>query len=110
MLFRSLLLILALVAGLLSGCSNRGVKVIAAVYGSGNSYADVSQRVADLMAHTSGFEAAPRWLGADPTPGWNKTLVIVSEARGKRHVFATGEGGRVNAAVLLEAARQEILN
>ena len=96
----------ALIASLLSGCSGKNVKVISAVYGSGTNFADVSIRVSDMVHKSSGFEARPSWLKVDPTPGWNKTLVIVYEIGGRRHIFTTREGGRVSATILLEAARR----
>jgi len=58
-----------------------------------------------LVRQPSGFQAQPSWLNADPTPGWNKTLVIVYEAKGRRLVFTAHEGAWVNAKLLLEAAR-----
>ena len=48
------------------------------------------------------FAAHPKWLGADPTPGWNKALVIVYEVKGRRHIFTTGEGGKVSVYSLLD--------
>jgi hypothetical protein len=81
--------------------------VIAAVYGSGTSYVDVTYRVNDLIHQPDVvFFARPEWLQKDPTPGWNKALVIVYEHRGQRCTFATGEGGRVSADVLIEHARK----
>lgn len=81
--------------------------VISAVYGSGTHYADVTYRVNDLVHQLSvEFFARPEWLQADPTPGWNKTLVIVYEFKGQRRTFTAGEGGRVSAEVLLEEAKK----
>jgi hypothetical protein len=75
--------------------------IISATYGSGVSFADVTYRVNDLLRQPGvRFFARPEWLGADPTPGWNKALVIVYERKGQRHTFATGEGGAVSAALL----------
>ena len=98
--------LLVLITSLISGCSGKKVEVISAVYGSATNFADVSIRVSDMVHQTSGFEARPRWLNADPTPGWNKTLVIVYEIGGRRHIFTTKEGGRVSATILLKAATQ----
>lgn len=79
------------------------VWIISATYGSGNSFADVTDRVNDLI-HQSNVEffARPEWLHADPTPGWNKALVIVYEYKGRRHMFSTGEGGQVCLDSLLQ--------
>jgi hypothetical protein len=81
--------------------------LISAVYGSGTRYADVTYRVNDLIHQPAvEFHARPDWLQADPTPGWNKALVIVYEVRGRRRTFTTGEGGRVSAEILLEEAKK----
>ena len=46
---------------------------------SGTQFADVTYRVNDLIHQPLvEFFARPEWLKADPTPGWNKALVIVS--------------------------------
>lgn len=80
--------------------------VISATYGSGTHYSDVTYRVNDLLRQPgSEFFARPEWLAADPTPGWNKALVIVYEVKGHRHIFATGEGGRVSASLLLHMGK-----
>jgi hypothetical protein len=82
--------------------------VISAVYGSGTHFADVTYRVDDLLHQPFvEFFARPEWLQADPTPGWNKALVIVYEFKGHRHVFTTGEGGKVNVDLLIEQAKKK---
>ena len=53
------------------------------------------------------FYARPEWLHADPTPGWNKELVIVYEFKGRRHIFMTGEGGKVSAEELIHDAKRK---
>ncbi|HEV2692814.1 MAG TPA: hypothetical protein VG347_07940 [Verrucomicrobiae bacterium] len=76
--------------------------IISATFGSGTNFADVTCRVNDLLRQPDAeFFARPEWLSADPAPGWNKTLVIVYEVSGHRHIFACGEGGKVSASVLL---------
>jgi hypothetical protein len=76
--------------------------VISAVYGSGTKFTDVTYRVNDLLRQPGvEFFARPEWLHADPTPGWNKALVIVYEVRGQRRSFTAGEGGKVSAEILL---------
>ena len=79
--------------------------IISAVYGSGTNYVDVSERVNDLLRLPNvEFFSRPEWIQVDPTPGWNKALVIVYEYKGKRHLFTTGEGGKVSVLDLLKAA------
>ena len=64
--------------------------VISAVYGSGTAFADVTCRVNEMIHQPAvEFFARPEWLRADPTPGWNKALVIVYEFKGQRHTFTS---------------------
>ena len=82
-----------------------GFQVISATYGSGGNFAEVTDRVGQLLQATNAeFWAHPDSLGADPAPGWNKQLIIIYEFQGKRHLFTTGEGGQVSAAGLREVA------
>lgn len=77
------------------------VSVVSAVYGSGDKFADVTDRVKTILDEPGAqFYVKPHWLGADPTQGWNKTLVIVYQFEGKRRIFTTGEGGAVSAELL----------
>jgi hypothetical protein len=79
-----------------------GLLIISAVYGSGVHFADVTARVSELLYQPGvEFFARPEWLNADPTPGWNKALVIVFEYRGQRRIFTSGEGGKVSLQDLL---------
>lgn len=79
------------------------VKLISAVYGSGTAFTDVTDRVKDLLAEPGAvFHANPNWLGADPTPGWNKALIIVHGGEDKRRTFTTGENGEVSAALIVK--------
>jgi len=81
--------------------------IISATYGSGTNYSDVTYRVNDLLRQPDvEFSARPQWLAADPTPGWNKALVIVYEFQGQRHIFTTGEGGKVSISALQANARK----
>lgn len=83
-----------------------GLKVISAVYGSGQKFSDVTDRVNDILSRPEyEFYARPEWLKTDPTPGWNKELVITFEYHGARHIFFTGEGGKVNEVLLLDATK-----
>jgi hypothetical protein len=86
-----------------------GLLVISAVYGSGISFVDVTNRVAELLHQSeTEFFARPEWLHADPTPGWNKALVIVYEIKGHRHIFTVGEGEKVSAQQLTDVAKKKI--
>ena len=83
-----------------------GLKVISAVYGSGQHFSDVTDRVLDILSRPDyEFYARPEWLKTDPSPGWNKELVITFEYHGARHIFFTGEGGKVNEVLLLDATK-----
>lgn len=79
------------------------VKLISAVYGSGTSFTDVTDRVKALLDEPGAiFQANPHWIGADPTPGWNKALIIVHESGDKRRTFTVGENGEVSAALVVK--------
>ncbi len=80
------------------------ISIISATYGSGTQFADVTARVIYwLRSPDAEFFARPEWLKADPTPGWNKALVIVYTCQGRRHIYTTGEGGKVNLDKLANA-------
>jgi hypothetical protein len=81
------------------------VLIISATFGSGTHYVDVTSRVNELLRlQDTRFFARPEWLNADPTPGWNKALVIVYRCKGQRNIFTTGEDGQVSMDVLRHAA------
>lgn len=87
--------------------SSADVLIVSAVYGSGAKFADVTSRVDELLRQPKvEFFARPEWLNADPTPGWNKALVIVYDYRGERHTFSTGEGGGVSLDRLIRQAKR----
>ncbi|MBE7495346.1 MAG: hypothetical protein HS117_10390 [Verrucomicrobiaceae bacterium] len=79
------------------------VKLVSAVYGSGTAFVDVTDRVKSYLDEPGArFYANPQWLGADPTPGWNKALVIVHEVNGRHRTFTAGENGEVSAALVVK--------
>jgi hypothetical protein len=73
--------------------------------GSGTNYADVTVRVNDLRRPPGAeFSTHPKALGTDPSPGWNKALVMVYEFRHRRCLLAAGEGDSVSGPALLTRA------
>jgi hypothetical protein len=102
---RPSLMALALICWLWTGCSKSNLHVVSAVYGMGTNYVDVSSRVNDLLEQAPVFDARPETMQGDPDPGWHKTLVIVYEVKGHRHIFTAKEDDSVGATILLEAAR-----
>jgi arabinogalactan endo-1,4-beta-galactosidase len=82
------------------------LNIISAVYGSGTHFADVTARV-QMRLHTGNgeFFANPEWLKADPTPGWNKELIITYEYAGQRKMFNAGENSRITYKMLLDYAK-----
>ena len=81
------------------------VRVLAASYSFGSDYADVTQRVSELVSQGVVFQANPQWLRVDPHPYWNKGLVIFCEVRGKKAMLSVGEGENVSLDILLQKAR-----
>jgi len=67
------------------------VQVLSATYGTGGKNADVTERVARLVEERKRFSANPVDLGADPNPGWNKSLHIVYLKDGVRRVQRRNE-------------------
>ena len=81
--------------------STDGLRIISAVYGSGTTFADVTDRVNDLVQQPAAeFIARADWLQIDPTPGWNKALVITYEWNGERLTFTAGREEKVSLALL----------
>ncbi len=73
------------------------IEIISAVYGSGDRFADVTERTKVLLSRGEPFYASPQWLREDPTPGWNKAFVIVYTYKSERRIFTVGENGEVTA-------------
>lgn len=85
--------------------STDGLRIISAVFGSGTKFVDVTDRMNDLVEQPSAeFVARADWLQADPTPGWNKALVITYEWKGERLTFVAGAGGKVSLELLKSRA------
>lgn len=84
-----------------------GIQIVSATYGSGVSFSDVTDETIKLLNQQPRFYASPDWLRADPTPGWNKALVIIFKQKERRYIFSCGEGGQVDIPLLeLRAAEQ----
>src|SRR5580658_6703378 len=61
--------------------------LVSAVYGADVYFADVTPRVDELLHNRDDtLLARADWLRTDPAPGCNKTLVIVYEFKGRRHM------------------------
>jgi len=71
------------------------VQVLAATYGTGGKNADVIERVTRFVEDRKRFSANPVDLGADPNPGWNKSLHIVYIKGGVRREQRWNENGTV---------------
>lgn len=81
------------------------VRIISAVYGSGRTFVDVTQRVDDLLNRLpKGFRARPGQMQIDPTPDTTKILVIVYEYKGLQHTLTKGQRGKVTIQILQDAA------
>lgn len=88
--------------------SKSGVEIISATYGSGVNFSDVTEATIKQLNENPKFYATPEWLHADPTPGWNKALVIIFKYDGQKCLFSSGEGGKVDIPLLkLIAVQQE---
>jgi len=82
------------------------LKIISAVYGSGKTFVDVTQRVDDLLNHSrKGFVARPARMKIDPTPDTPMSLVIVYQYKGQQHTLTKGQRGRVTIQMLRDAAK-----
>jgi hypothetical protein len=85
-----------------------GIKIISAVWGSGDHFADVTDRVIALLSTPdTTLKANPDWLKSDPIPHWNKALVIVYELNGSRYLTDSGEDAPVSIQMLKDHAAAE---
>ena len=68
-------------------------------------FSDVTPRVIELLHREArGFAARVDWLGIDPAPYKNKTLVIVYYRAGKQNTFKASGGRKVSYELLLANA------
>ena len=82
------------------------LKIVSAVYGSGKTFVDVTQRVDYLLNHSpEGFTARPARMQVDPTPDTTMSLVIVYQFKGQQHTVTKGQRGRVTIQLLQDAAK-----
>jgi len=88
--------------------SPAGVKIVAAHFGSGNNFADVTDRVKDVLAQpVASFRVGPDWLNADPAVGWRKQLNIDFEVDDSRYTFTCPEDTQISLRVLKEYVRDQ---
>lgn len=72
------------------------IVIISARWGGGRRWTDVTEKVRQLFADQTLFNANPSTLGADPTPGWRKRLEITYIRDGQRRRVAFDENGRID--------------
>lgn len=84
-----------------------GLQIVSAIYGSGTAFSDVTDEATSLLNNQTKFYARPEWLRVDPTPGWNKALVIVFVFEGHRYIFTCGEAGEVRIPLLKRVASEQ---
>jgi len=88
--------------------TDSGIKIISAVWGSGDHFVDVTDTVNALLANPDAtFKANPDSLKIDPIPHWNKALVIVYELDGDRYLTDSGEDAEVSIQMLKDHAADE---
>jgi hypothetical protein len=82
--------------------STNGLKIVAAVWGSGNNFVDVTDRVGEMIIGqpNSDFQVTHVSLKSDPSPGWKKVLITVFELDGARYVLNSREDSRVGVRAL----------
>ena len=74
------------------------LRILTAVYGASGKEADVTEKVKQLIEVERGsFSVSPNDLGADPNPGWNKSLYVVYMKGGVRRENWHTENKRVLA-------------
>ncbi len=81
------------------------VKILAASFGAGSRYADVTARVKTLLHEGKAFRADPAALRVDPANSWRKTTVIFYKVGGKRALYSVGEDEFISKELLVEKAR-----
>ena len=85
--------------------AREGLRVIAAVYGAGSSFADVTTQVRDALAAQPGqFTMSNAFLGFDPFPQHAKSLAILYSYQGHRYLFAAKEDNIVSLATMMDAS------
>jgi hypothetical protein len=80
-------------------------RILAAYFGTGGTFADVTARVAELIqTEPGGFGTTGDVLGADPFPNLRKEFMVVYEYGGQRHAFTTYDGGPCGREILARNA------
>jgi hypothetical protein len=77
-------------------------RIIAAYFGTGSKFADVTARVAELIgASHAEFRTTEATLQTDPTPGLRKEFMVIYEIGGQRRTFTTYDGGACSRELLV---------
>lgn len=79
---------------------NTAVVIVSARWGGGRHWADVTDKVKQLLADQGTFWANPSSLGADPTPGWRKHLEIIYIKEGVRKKLTLDEDKKLDPVLL----------
>ncbi|HEY2585545.1 MAG TPA: hypothetical protein VGI81_07270 [Tepidisphaeraceae bacterium] len=95
-------------AALASARAHEPARIVSASFGTGNKWADVTDRVKQLAASSQVGRANAHTLGIDPDPGWRKRLEIVYLEDGERRTFMIDGGNeiRVPGLIPVEPAAQ----
>lgn len=88
----------------LTALQSNQIEIVSATYGTDVYFSDVTDRTIQLLNSQKEFFARPGFLQTDPNPGWNKAYVTIYNYRGKRHLFCSGEGGKVSIPALIQNA------
>jgi clan AA aspartic protease (TIGR02281 family) len=75
-------------------------EIVSARFGGGKKWADVTDRIKELLATGQEIKANTKTLGADPTPGYKKHLEITYMQGGEQKTMRVAEGSEVAASDL----------
>lgn len=78
-------------------------QILSARWGTGNHWADVTDKVKELAARPNVVPANPDTLGADPAHGWRKKLQIIYVQDGQSHTVWIAEDEDIQVEDLIPA-------